>query len=325
MLQRYSPDPTPCRTDLSDNTNAWGMSPAARTALAAELSAKYPSPYADDLKRAISSYVGVAEDMITTGCGSDDVLDAAIRALARPGDRLAFPAPNFVMIPTFATINGVIPVPCPLNGLAQSGATVVYLSSPNNPTGALVAGERIEDLLRELPEGASLIVDEAYAEFAGVSIVDLVVRHPRLLVTRTMSKAFGLAGLRVGYAVGNPDVIAAVETSRGPYKVNALAERAAVAALTEGRDWMVEHSRIAVQTRERLAGELRVRGIDPLPSAANFLFVPMADAMLVAAGLLQRGVRVRAFTEPAGLRITVGQWPAMGELLDALDEVLACA
>ena len=125
--------------------------------------------------------------------------------------------------------------------------------------------------------------------------------------------------------LASPAIIGAIETSRGPYKVSTIAERAAVAALTEGRDWVGAHVRLAVDARERLAGELRRRSLQPLPSAANFVFVPMPDAIAVAKRMLDRGIRVRAFADPAGLRITVAPWPVLQEMLDALEEARSCA
>jgi len=325
-IARYSPDATPCRIDLSDNTNAWGMPPAARAAITSmELSARYPSAYSDELKTAISAYVGLPIDSIATGCGSDDVLDAAIRAFGRPGDRLVYPAPTFVMIPAFASLNGLVPEPTPLDRLATSGARVIYLCSPNNPTGQLVIRSDIEAVLRQATSEQVVIVDEAYAEFAGESVVDLVAHHAQLVVTRTMSKAFGLAGLRVGYVLASPERIAAIETSRGPYMVSAVAEQAAVAALTIGRDWMRSRVALAIESRERLVVELRQRGLEPLDSAANFVFVPIPNALAVAAEMASSGVRVRAFGDPAGLRITVAPWPILQDALRALDEARRCA
>lgn len=312
--------------DVSDNTNAWGMPPAARDAIAtAAPSSRYPTPFADDLKSAISAYIGLPTEMITTGCGSDDVLDATIRALGRPGSTLAFPAPTFAMIPTFASLNGQIPQPTPLAALASTGARVIYLCSPNNPTGAVVSRKIIADLLWATTDDQVVIVDEAYAEFAGESVTDMVRGSNRLVVTRTMSKAFGLAGLRVGYGLACPELVATIEASRGPYKVGAIAERAAVAALTNDCGWMNERVRMAAEIRERLARELRRRGLEPLPSAANFLFIPMESAIAVAARMFERGVRVRAFADPPGLRVTVAPWDIMSQVLDVLDEARRCA
>jgi histidinol-phosphate aminotransferase len=184
----YLPDLSECRIDLSDNTNAWGTPPGCEELLASPIDlARYPSRYADDLKAAISDYLGVDTSTITTGCGSDDVLDSAIRAFGSAGDRLAFPAPTFQMVPVFGALNGLTPVGCSIDELASSGASIIYVCSPNNPTGSLLPRQRIEQLLRETSACQTVIIDEAYAEFAGSSVVDLVKTSDRLLVTRTMS------------------------------------------------------------------------------------------------------------------------------------------
>jgi len=167
----------------------------------------------------------------------------------------------------------------------------------------------------------------------------LVTRSERLLVTRTFSKAFGLAGLRVGYGVANAAIVDAVTRARGPYKVNALAEAAAVAALADGPDalgWVTEHAALAVTIRERLASALRELGFEPAPSAGNFLFVPVSRAPAIAKAMRERGVLVRALSglprhvpalraaEGHALRIGVGPWEAMERLLDVFRGALAC-
>jgi histidinol-phosphate aminotransferase len=324
MVSVYSPDQMLSRIDLSDNTNAWGMPPAARDAVtAAATSARYPSPYADDLKAALASYVQLPERMITTGCGSDDVLDSAIRALAEPGDQLAYTEPTFMMVPTFARLNGLIPVAAELEDLAATGARILYVCSPNNPTGQLVSRKQIEAVLGSCKAGQIVIVDEAYAEFAGTSVVDLARDSAQVFVTRTFSKAFGLAGLRVGYGIGHPALVAEVEKSRGPYKVSGISERAAIAALTEGRSWVMDHAAIAVRMRGQLIEAFRNRDLEPIESSANFVFIPIARATAIARGMRSRGVAVRAFEQPSGVRITVAPWPVLAEALDAFDSARA--
>jgi histidinol-phosphate aminotransferase len=163
-------------------------------------------------------------------------------------------------------------------------------------------------------------MDEAYAEFAEDSVIDLLGSFERLIITRTMSKAFGLAGLRIGYALGNAALIAEVEKSRGPYKVSAAAERAALAALTEDRAWVSEHVDLVKANRVRLEAALRERGLCPISSSANFVFFGIAGASEIVRRMRARGVAVRGFDDPAGLRITVGTWPQIEEALSAFDE-----
>jgi histidinol-phosphate aminotransferase len=306
--------------NLADNTNAWGMPPSARAALAdAPSAACYPTPYADDLKTAIGAFAGFPPEMITTGCGSDDVLDGAMRALAAPGDAIAFTAPTFVMIPVFAKLNRLVEVIVPPEQLVESGARIIYICSPNNPTGAATRRERITEIVDARRPEQVVIVDEAYAEFAGSTVIDLVQKYDSLIVTRTLSKAFGLAGLRVGYGVADPATIAQLEKVRGPYRVSAISERAAVAALSNDEPWVREHVSLANEARDRLVSALRDRGLRPCESVANFVYLPIPEAGEIAAAMRGDGVAVRSFAEPSALRITVGPAPMIDAALAAFD------
>jgi len=332
----YDPKRTPIELDLTDNTNLWGLPPTAERAMreiAVSSVTRYPTLYAAELKEELAKYVGVTADMIVTGCGSDDIIDSAMRAFGEAGDLVAGPEPSFAMIPIFARMNaltyaGVTELPSQqpdIDGLIATRAKVTYLCSPNNPTGAMMARESIERVVNEAT--GVVFIDEAYAEFAGVSAVDLAERSDRVLVIRTMSKAFGLAGLRIGYAIGQPKLVMEVEKSRGPYKLNAMAEQMAIAALRHDRDWIDEHVALAIQLRERLADALRAMGLSPMPSSANFVCVPVANCVAVGQALRARGVAVRPFpTLPHvgdALRISVGPWSMLQRLLDALAPAIA--
>ena len=331
-ISLYAPNRAPCAVDLSDNTNLWGMPPHAERVVRetdVAVATRYPSLYAAELKQALADYLGVGADMIVTGCGSDDVLDSAVRALAEPGDRLAVPDPSFAMLPIFARMNALEPVLVPLvrrhatrrrRHARHRRRASSYLCSPNNPTGNRLDADAVARVVREAP--GIVIVDEAYAEFAGGDVRDLLRESDRLLVCRTLSKAFGMAGLRIGYMAGAPSLVAEVEKSRGPYKVNALAERAALAALRDDMAWVRRHVAEAVRVRERLAAALRALGLAPLPSDANFVLVPVPDATAIATRLRDHGVAVRPF--PAlphigdALRISVGPWEMVERVIDEL-------
>jgi histidinol-phosphate aminotransferase len=344
-LPLYSPDAGECAIDVSDNTNLWGTSPAARRALAQapdSALSRYPSLYSAPLRTAVLRYTGLAPAGgvgVVTGCGSDDVIDSTMRAFGAPGDRIAFSAPTFSMVSSYARLNGLEPVSIPLTArydvdadrLVHIGAKITYLCTPNNPTATALSREAVE-YVAEHSDGVVLL-DEAYAEFAPETFAALVSRFERLIVTRTFSKAFGLAGLRVGYGVGSSGLVGMVERARGPYKVTALAERAALAALDESDDalgWMRTHAALAVEIRERLAAALRGLGFTPLPSAANFVFVPTAKATTLARAMRERGVLVRALaglprdlevlaaSNGEALRIGVGPWDTMQALLHVL-------
>ena len=343
----YMPGDEPCAVDLSDNTNLWGMPPAAARTLR-ELSsarvARYPDLYSEQLRGALARQFAVQPEMIVTGCGSDDVLDAAIRAFGEPGSRLAYIDPTFTMIPTFTRLNGLVPTPVPLTSaydadaeaLLATDASIIYLCSPNNPTGTALRRQTIAHVLASF--AGVVIVDEAYAEFGGESMIDLLGRHERLLIARTFSKAYGMAGLRVGYMLGAKRAIAAITKVRGPYKVSVAAECAARAAVLEDQDWIAAHVSEAVKMRDRLVAELRALGLAPLPSRANFVLVPVPRASLVSAAMRKRGVLVRAFnglapidvalasTAGSALRIGVGPWDQVAVAIQALREaLLECA
>ncbi|OJT22772.1 aspartate aminotransferase [Archangium sp. Cb G35] len=330
----YSPSKVKCGVDLSDNTNLFGMPPAAerilRETVVSQVS-RYPVGYAPELKQAVARYTGVDPSRVTTGCGSDDVIDSTLRAFLEPGEVIAFPDPTFVMMSYFAKVNGLRYAAVPLkadldidvDGLLATGAKLLYVCSPNNPTGTVASRAALERLIDHAP--GIVLLDEAYAEFARESHLDLASR-PNVLVTRTLSKAFGLAGLRVGYAVGNPTLINEVEKARGPYKVTGLSERIAAAVLSEDVPWMKARAEEALAIRARLVDELGKLGLKTLPSEANFVMVPLPGAPAVAERMRQRDVNVRAFQGLKGigdaLRIGCAPWNQMEAALGALRETL---
>jgi histidinol-phosphate aminotransferase len=361
-LEPYAPDRRPVEVDLSDNTNRWGAHPGALRAIREadpESLLRYPSVYADGLKAALSARYGVPASAISTGCGSDDLLDSVFRAAGEPGDGVAYLPPTFSMVEIFARMNGLEPRPvaspppeapgalgalpdpeallAAAAGDGSRGPGLVYLCRPNNPTGELQPRGWVDALVQgsaALGDRAPiLLIDEAYADFASDAYLKDAPSLHRVLVVRTLSKLHGLAGLRVGFAVGSPEVIREVEKSRGPYKVNRLAELAALAALNDPEGW-VEDVRIEMlKGRARLTFELAARGYTPLPSAANFVFVPVDDAVALTAYLRIKGIAVRPFAAPEtetdasvptlgdGIRISVGPPHEIDALLAALDDL----
>jgi histidinol-phosphate aminotransferase len=327
----YPTERTPCTTDLSDNTNLFGAPPAALRELTqsgGEEITRYPGLYTRRLREALADYAGVRPEEVVTGCGSDDVIDSAVRAFAEPGEALAYSDPTFSMIPVFARVNGLVPVPVPFtsaldidaDALLATNARVIYVCSPNNPTGSLATRQAVDRVVDRAP--GIVILDEAYAEFTDGGRISEAPAHDRLVVTRTLSKAFGMAGFRIGYGTGSAALIHEIEKVRGPYKENAPGERAAAAALRENVAWMHETAAAAVANRDRFAELLRANGFRPYPSAANFLLVPMAAATEIARRMRARGVAVRPYPGLRGigdaLRITIGPWPTMELALDAL-------
>jgi histidinol-phosphate aminotransferase len=363
-LEPYAPDRRPVEVDLSDNTNRWGTHPAAKAAIegaSAEDLLRYPPVYADRLREAVARRFGVPREAVTTGCGSDDLLDSTFRAAGEPGEAVVFMPPTFSMVEIFARMNGLEAVPvhrdAPAEGapfgplpdpeaLLKKRPALIYLCRPNNPTGEVLPADWIRALAEAGgPEGPILLLDQAYADFMGVGEgageVGEAANSFRIVVLRTLSKAYGLAGLRVGFAVGAPEVIREIEKSRGPYKVSRPAEAAAVAAIEDREGWVPGILEAVRTERARLLTELEARGLGPLPSGANFLLLPLGgigDAAAVTAALRARGVAVRPFpgltgiggsTEAGGgdgtrdaIRITIGPRSEMDRFLAALDQVL---
>jgi histidinol-phosphate aminotransferase len=336
----YSATRGQCSADLSDNTNQWGAPPAALRALAAVGAtdlARYPVAYEPALASALADYAGVPPGMIACGCGSDDVLDSAIRAFGEPGELLCLPDPSFSMIPVFARTNGLRSVGVPLTrrldanveAMLETGARIIYLCSPNNPTGAAFSRKAIEEIVDRAP--GLVIIDQAYIEFGGDDFTELASSGRPVLLTRTMSKAFGLAGLRVGYGIGSPELIAEILKARGPYKVSALAERASIAALNSDRGWVTQHVDEVIANRSRFRAELATRGIASLESSANFVLVPVDDGAAATRKLERAGICARPFRDLPGVgdavRITIGPWDVMQRCLDALmaEDVVAMA
>jgi histidinol-phosphate aminotransferase len=322
--------------DLSDNTNQWGPAPSAleavRAATPRDLS-EYPSVDSKPLAMAIASYVGVDPAAVISGCGSDDLLDAALRALAEPGERIAHPSPTFAMVPVLARTNGLVPVPVAVTrdgdvdaeAMLETEARIIYLCTPNNPTGTVHSRAAVQRVIANAP--GVVIIDEAYAEYADDVFTAEAVTHPHVFATRTCSKSFGLAGLRVGFGVGAPQLIGEILKARGPYKVNAFAERAATAALTHDRAWMASIAGEVRELRVRFRDALESIGLKPLPSQANFLCIPVRDSRQLGARLRHHRIAVRALVAVPGvgdaLRIGLAPWPVLDRVFRALREELA--
>ncbi len=339
LLDPYDPGRTGIDLDLSDNTNLWGAHPAAlkavRTASGESLT-RYPSVYANDLKAAVAGKYGVPEENVTTGCGSGDILDSVFRTSTITPGRITYPDPTFSMVEIVSRVNGLEPIAVPSSKadvdpghLLLEEPDLVYICRPNNPTGASVTREWVLGLLAlGGADGPLVVLDEAYADFTEDSFIQHAWESDRLLVLRTLSMMYGLAGLRVGFGVGPQSLIREVEKSRGPYKVNQVAEAAAVAALEDESGWEEKIRGEMVENRERLAEELLARGLHPFQSDANFLLVSVdpASAIEVDRALKDLGVLVRPFPDLRevgdAIRITIGPWEFMEHFLLALDQLI---
>ncbi|MBC7788796.1 MAG: histidinol dehydrogenase [Anaerolineae bacterium] len=339
-IRLYDPERKPIAVDLSDNTNLFGVSPAAARALSAlpaERVTRYPSVFADDLKRELARLHGVDVANVTTGCGSDDVIDSTLRAFCEPGEIVAYAAPTFSMFPLFVEMNAAMPLAVPLSpdfeldatAMVAARASVMYLCSPNNPTGNVFGQSAIAQVAEH--GGGVVLLDEAYADFADNDLTKWATTSERVVSLRTLSKSFGLAGLRIGYAVGPELLIREIEKSRGPYKISAPAQAAALAVLREDRAWVDDVIAQVRANREWLAQELAKFGVQAYGSAANFILMrvpetfssPTTDrARAFAAALAGHGVSVRAFPAlpHAGdcIRVSIGPLPMLQSFLAAL-------
>ena len=308
--------------NLASNESPYGPSPRVLKAIKREAArvGSYPDPKATELKKAIGRYLGVRTESLAIGNGSDELLDLVCKAFLNPGERALIPLPTFVMYELACTINGGVPEFYELTnfewcaeelGLALSGAKLAFIGRPNNPTGNSISLKGLRELLRS---GKLIVIDEAYAEFAGYSVSKLAPELENLLVLRTFSKAFGLAGLRVGYAIGNPKLIEALEGIRAPFNVNSLAQAAAVAALGDRR-YLRRVLNAIGGGRVYLRHELQKLGLRVLPSDANFLMVDVStlgmSAPEICDFLAERKILVRDLSDfrgagPNYVRINVG-------------------
>jgi histidinol-phosphate aminotransferase len=246
---------------------------------------------------ALANYAGVEPEQVVLGAGADDLIMLCARAFAGPGDRVAIAdEPTYPVYRIAAWVAGA--------EVGDEAARLTFCCRPHNPSGALV----------ELPPARPLIVDEAYYEFASESAVNLI--EDAVVVIRTFSKAFGLAGARIGYALADRDTATELNARQSPAPVSTLSVALALAGLASPPDLTP-----VLAERERLAGLLRNLGLEPLPSWTNFLFVPVADAPAVNDALLRRGLLVRGYKE--GIRITVREGGDNDRLVRALGEILA--
>jgi histidinol-phosphate aminotransferase len=302
---------------------------------------RYPDPAATRLRSRLAERFDVETAGVAVGNGSCEILLAAALALCEPGDEILYAWPAFSMYPYLPALSGAREVRAPLGPgevhdleamLAEVTAAtqLLIVCNPNNPTGTYVPAEEVADLCERLPDHVTVILDEAYVEFQQTddpdATVDLLPRFPNLVLLRTFSKCYGLAGLRVGYALGSARFRAAVDAVRQPFSVNALAQAAAAEALRHGDD--VER-RVSQNLVERIHVEegLAGLGLATASTQANFSWVDLgeADEEQIVSGLAERGVVVRAGTPlggPGHVRVTYGSRSDNDRFLAALGEIL---
>lgn len=324
---------------LNTNENPYGPSPRALAAIAAETTEAlrlYPDPTAYRLREAIAKSHGLDANHVFVGNGSDEVLAHVFQALLKHDKPLLFPDVTYSFFPTYCRLYAIDFRAVPLDDTMavriadyRQACGAIILPNPNAPTGTALPLAEIEVLLADHPNQV-VVIDEAYVDFGAQSAIPLVARFPNLLVTQTFSKSRGLAGLRVGFAVGQPALIEAlqrVKDSFNSYPLDRLAIAGAVAAW-EDRKWFEDKRDRVIATRESLSAALRALQFEVLPSAANFLFARHAvlPGAQVAAELRNRAILVRHFPKPRiddYLRISIGTDEECETLLSGLADVIA--
>jgi histidinol-phosphate aminotransferase len=342
-LTPYVPGEQPKLADLvklNTNENPYGPSPRVLEALSGEVSDSlrlYPDPNAVRLREAIAGFHGVGVEQVFVGNGSDEVLAHTFQALLKHDEPLLFPDVTYSFYPVYSGLYGIAYREVPLtesfeirvDDYRQPNGGIIF-PNPNAPTGCLLALAEIERLL-QFNTDSVVVVDEAYIDFGGVSAIGLVQRYPNLLVIHTLSKSRSLAGLRVGYAVGQRDLIEALERvkdSFNSYPLDRFALAGAAAAMEDSAYFDATRNKV-IASRTRLSGQLGALGFDVLPSAANFIFARHSrrDAAELTARLRERGIIVRHFKKPERiaqfLRITIGTDEQCDVLAEALRGILA--
>ena len=324
---------------LNTNENPYGPSPRVLDVLRDNVNDSlrlYPDPVSAELRAAIAQRFDVTDENVFVGNGSDEVLAHTFRALLTHRLPVLFPDVTYSFYPVYCRLFGAPYREIPLNArfeidvndYMQENGGIIF-PNPNAPTGLVLDVADIQRLLDANSESV-VVVDEAYVDFGGESVVPLVGAYPNLLVTRTLSKSHALAGLRVGYAIGNPELIAGldrVKDSFNSYPLDRLAQKAAIASLADAKHFETNCRRI-IEDRARLIAGLREMQFEVLPSAANFVLARHAErnAADLSAGLRERGILVRHFRRPQRianwLRISVGTATQCEALLTALRRIL---
>ena len=337
----YVPGEQPRIADLvklNTNESPFGPSPLALEAIrtsAADTLRLYPDPESRALRETLAVYHGVRPEQVFVGNGSDEVLAPAFAALLRHDAPLLFPDVTYSFYPVWSRLFGIDYAEVPVDEALRvrladyrRPAGAIVLANPNAPTGVALTRADIASLLDEHPD-IPVVIDEAYVDFGGETAIPLVVSCPNLLVVQTMSKSRGLAGLRVGYAIGDTALIEAltrVKDSFNSYPLGRPAQAGAIASIGD-EAWFQETLARITAARDRLRGGLTGLGFEVLPSAANFVFTrhPAHAGKALAAALRERAVIVRHFDTPRTtdyLRITVGADDQIERLLSALGEVI---
>ena len=327
---------------LSANENPYGASPRVLEAMSAELALvhMYPWNRFTDLKDEIGKFHGLTADNVVVGHGSEAVMQLVPMMLVEPGDEVIVPAVSYTRYAEVSKVMGARILRAPMTGydvdvgevvgLLSERTRIVWIGSPNNPTGRSLAVDQVRTVLEALPEDAVLVLDQAYQEYADDQLSTdgaALVRegYDNLIETRTFSKAYALAGIRLGYGVAHQDICELLDRIKEPFNLNRLSAVAGPIALHD-REWLARCVQANAAQRAMLTGQLAARGLAPVPSQANFVLVDVGvDADELFNRLMAVGVLVRpatAFGYPTHIRVTVGTDTQNRRFLAALDEVL---
>ena len=321
---------------LASNENPLGPSPLALEAVkdATKELNRYPDGGGYYLKHALAEALGVAPDNLILGNGSNELLDMAARTYMQPGDDAVMASPSFVVYALAVQSMGCRAIQVPLKEYthdlpamlsAVTGKTrIIFISNPNNPTGTINRKKEFDYLMERLPEGILTVVDEAYFEYVSdpeyADSMKWFRQGKDILVLRTFSKIFGLAGLRIGYGIAKAEIIAELNKLRPPFNTNSIAQVAALKALGDREH--VEKSREINETGKKyLYGELGQLGLNCVPTEANFVYLPVEDSGSLYDNLLKKGVIVRPMG-PKALRVTIGLPEENARFIEALKTII---
>ncbi len=320
---------------LNTNENPYPPSPQAMAALQnfdPELLRRYPHPMAQVFREAAGQALDIDPNWILVGNGSDDLLTMLMRACVEPGRRVAYPMPTYVLYRTLAQIQDaeVVEVPfpedyaLPVDDLVNADGSLTFVASPNSPSGTGI----VVDLLDKLATQVSgiLVIDEAYVDFADATALSLTQQHDNVIILRTLSKGYSLAGLRLGFGVANPALLAGLTKVKDSYNVDAIACLVGAGAIAD-QPYKTEMANRVKRDRHRMVEQFTQLGFNVWESQANFVLVqPVgATAAEIYHGLKQRGILVRYFQQPSlvdKLRITVGTPEQNLQLFAGIQEIL---
>ena len=328
---------------LASNENPRGASPRAIDAIHSALHelARYPDGNAFELKEVLAKIHGIEQNSIVLGNGSNDVLELAAMAFLAPGTSAVYSQHCFVVNRLATQARGAEGIEAParefghdleaMRAAVRDDTRVIFVSNPNNPTGTWIDASQVVAFIREVPSRVLVVLDEAYYEYLATAdqsaSIAWIHEFPNLLVTRTFSKAHGLAGLRVGYGVTHPGVADLMNRVRQPFNVNSVAQAAAAAALGD-TEFVKDSADLNLVGMKQLTSGFDALGLDWIPSHGNFVSVRVGNAARVFDDLLERGVIVRpiaGYGLPEHLRVTVGLESENARLLDTLAAVLQAA